>query len=187
MRHIDQAMVNYLDAKLAPNGLARHAIDIKDARLLFGLAAESCVGIHESGGNNKGPMVELIQETIGKAEREPWCMAFVQTCLAYAELKTGVISPIHPSEGCLDVWEKTTLNKRVRVSPLKYAIVIFQHEGTSKGHTGIVIEPVKDSHVLSVEGNTNKDGSRDGDGVFLKRRDWIRNGDLRTLGFLKPF
>lgn len=185
MRHIEQAMVNYLDAKLAPNGLAQHAIDIKDARLVFGLAAESCVGIHESGGNNKGPLVEAIQRSIGKAQRQSWCMDFVECMLAYAELKTGIESPIFPSESCLEVWNKTPLFKRVKVSPLKYAIILWRHDNDpGHGHTGIVIEPVKDSHLLVVEGNTP--GSN-GDGVFLKRRDWIRNGDLKTLGFLKPF
>lgn len=186
MRHIDQAMVNYLDAKLAPNGLAQHAIDIKDARLVFGLAAEACVGIHESGGNNHGPMVELIQKTIGRAEGESWCMAFIQTMLAYAELKTGIESPVYPSEGCLEVWEKTPIFKRVKVQPLKYAIVVWKHEKSpGHGHTGVVIEPVKDSHLLTLEANTTGDSGVDG--IYLKRRDWIRNGDLRTLGFLKPF
>ena len=46
------------------------------------LAAEACVGIREQGGNNKGPLVELMQKTVdGKAQAEAWCMAFVQSML----------------------------------------------------------------------------------------------------------
>lgn len=180
-------MVNWLEAKLSTNGLAQYAIDTKDARLLFGLAAEACVGIREQGGNNRGPMVELIQETIGRAEGESWCMAFVQTCLAYAELKTGIQSPIVATEGCMDCWDRTPQSQRVKTSPLKYAIVIWNYEGTYKGHTGLITEVTLESYMRTVEGNTGSDGSRDGDGVYYKKRDWIRSGPLKRVGFLKPF
>lgn len=185
MRKIEQKMVNFIDAKLAANGLAQHAIDVKDARLVFGLAAESCVGIKESGGNNKGPMVELMQETIGNAEREAWCMAFVQTCLAYAELKTGVVSPIFASEHCRTVLTNSH-DQLVKTSPLKYAIIIWGHDGSSSGHTGVLTENNRESYMHTVEGNTGSD-MRDGDGVFYKKRDWVRTGNLVRLGFLKPF
>ncbi len=183
-RSIEQPMVNYLDAKLAANGLAQHAIDIKDARLVYGLAMESCVGIHEVGGNNSGPMVELIQKTIGGAVQEPWCMALNQTCLAYAELKTGIKSPVFASEHCQTVWEMTDREQRVKSSPLKYALVIWGLDGSSSGHTGVVIESHHGQWFKSVEGNTTGDGP---DGVYYKKRDWIRSGSLRVLGFLKPF
>lgn len=114
MRQIEKKMVDWLDTKLIGNGLAQRAISDKDARLLFRLAAEACVGIKESGGNNKGPMVELIQETIDGADREPWCMSFVQTCLAYAEKKTGIKSPIAAGEHCLSVWTSTPKSARVK-------------------------------------------------------------------------
>src|SRR5574343_9032 len=101
MRRIEPTMVKWLDSKLAGNGLAQDAIARKDARLLFRLAMESCVGIREKGGNNSGPMVELIQETIDGADKDPWCMSLVQTCIAYAEKRTGKSSPIFASEHCL--------------------------------------------------------------------------------------
>lgn len=186
-RNIEQKMVNFIDAKLASNGLAQHAINTKDSRLLFGLAAEACVGIRESGGNNMGPMVELIQQTVGRAEGEAWCMAFVQTCLAYAELKCGVRSPIFVSEHCRTVWQMTDQEQRVKISPLKYAIVIWGKDGSSSGHTGIVIEAKKNSHIMTIEGNTGSQDARDGDGIYYKKRDWLRTGSLVRLGFLRPF
>lgn len=183
-RSIEQKMVNFLDAKLAANGLAQHAIDIKDARLVFGLAMEACVGIVEVGGNNSGPMVELIQKTIGGAVEEPWCAALVQTCLAYAELKTGIVSPVFATEHCQTMWEMTPHGQRVKSSPLKYAIVIWGNEGSSSGHTGIVIESHHGQWMRTIEGNTTGDGP---DGVYYKKRDWIRTGSLVRLGFLRPF
>lgn len=190
-RIIKPKMVDYLDAKLAANGLAQHAIDIKDARLVFGLAAESCVGIREVGGNNMGPMVELIQSTVGRAEGEPWCLAFVQTCIAYAELKTGIKSPVIPSEHCRTTWEHTPKSARVQYRPNRYALVFWGYDGSSSGHVGIYLEGSfkhnKGVSFRSIEGNTNSDGAREGDGVYYKNRDWMRTGNLIKLGFMKPF
>ena len=186
MRKIEQRMINFLDAKLTANGLAQHAIDIKDARLLFGLACEACVGIMEKGGNNKGPMVELLQETIGRAEGEPWCASFVMTCLAYAEFKTGIKSPVYATEHVRTMWAETPKDQRVKRSPIKYAIVIWGKENSSSGHTGVVIDSAPGQWLRTIEGNTGAD-ARDGDGVYYKKRDWIRTGSLLKLGFLKPF
>lgn len=190
MRVIQSRMVDFLDAKLSSNGLAQHAIDVKDARLLFGLAAEACVGIKENG-SNKGPMVELIQKTIGRAEGEPWCMSFVQTCLAYAELKTGVKSPVIPSEHCRTTWTATVKSLRVKARPGRYAIVFWGYEGKSSGHVGILLEATyrqnRGELMYTCEGNTNDQGGREGDGVYYKTRDWFRTGSLVRLGFLKPF
>ncbi len=187
MRQIEPALVDWIDAKLVGNGLAKLALETKDARLLFGLAAEACVGIVESGGNNNGPLVKLIQDTIGKPEREPWCMAFVQSCLAYAELKTNIRSGIYASEHCVSVWNQTPEILRVRSSPLKYAIVIWRKDNSNSGHTGLVLETDRRQWFKSIEGNSAVDGSRDGDCVGYHHRDWIRNGNLARIGFLKPF
>lgn len=186
LRKIEPEMVRYLDLKLQLNGMAQHAISVKDARTVFGLAMEACVGIVEVGGNNMGPMVKLIQETIDGANKEPWCMALVQTCLAYAELKTGIASPVFATEHCMTCLRETAQDARVKRSPLKYAIVIWQHSGTDNGHTGILIEP-RQVTMRTVEGNTGSNGGRDGDGVYVKERSRTRNGDLIVRGFLKPF
>lgn len=187
MRKIEPDLVAWIDKKLAGNGLAKLAVETKDSRMLFGLAAEACVGIVESGGNNSGPLVRLLQDTIGKPEKEPWCMAFVQSCLAYSELKIGVMSPIYPSEHCMTVWNSSPPDQRVKSSPLKYAIIIWKQDNSSAGHTGITLEVNPGQWFKSVEGNTGADGGRDGDGVYYKHRNWNRAGSLLRVGFLKPF
>lgn len=187
LREIEPDLVYLIDQRLYGNGLAQQAILHKDARMVFGLAAESLVGIREKGGNNKGREVELIQKTIGDAEQEPWCMAFVQSMLAYAELKCEAKSPVFVTEHVMTCWRETPVAQRVKMAPLKYAIVIWRHEHTDSGHTGVVIENNQQSSMITVEGNTNGDGSREGDGIYVKKRDWIRNGDLIKQGFLKPF
>jgi hypothetical protein len=191
-REIEPAMVLWLDKKLAENGLAQLAIKEKKARLLFQLAAEACVGIREKTGHNDGPMVELIQKTIGGAGGEAWCMAFIQTALAYVEVKTGIKSPVYGGEHCLTVWAKTDETQRVLKIPAPGAIIIWKHGKTINGHTGI-LRQWKTSSMFCVEGNTNagltQDGSieREGGGVYLTKRNTIRNGSMAIVGFLKPF
>lgn len=191
MRQIKPEMIAYLDKKLALNGLAQHAILEKDARTLFTEAARVCVGIKELTGNNDGPMVELIQETIGEAEGEAWCMSFVQTCLAYAEIKTGEKSPIPASEHCLTVWNETHSDFIVKRTPLPGAIAIWRHGTSQRGHTGVVLS-CGEKEFTAVEGNTSNSifGTiiRDGGGVYVtKRKRSTNTGSMRLVGFLKPF
>jgi len=184
MRSIEKKMVEFLDSKLASNGLAGAAIKAKDARTVFRLAAEACVGIKETS-HNAGAMVELIQETVGSAVKEPWCASFVQTCLAYAEKKTGIKSPIYPSEHCLTMWRNSPKSSRVKIAPLPGAIIIWQHGSSEAGHTGLVLEYGSRS-MSTVEGNTGSD-MREGDGVYFKTRSKTANGRMKVVGFLKPF
>lgn len=193
IRDIEPKMVEFLDGKLSGNGLAQHAKEIGDARLVFTLAMEACVGIREVGGNNSGPMVELIQETVGRHSREAWCMALVQTCLSYAEKQTGKKSPIIATEHCLTAWETTPHEQRVKHIPARGAIIIWRHGDSTNGHTGIVLDyHNQPGKMLTVEGNTEKGIvgghiERDGGGVYLVERDAIGSYDMRIMGYLKPF
>ena len=191
-RKITTKAFDYIDSKLKANGAAQDAIARKDARSLLNYAAEACVGIREVGGNNKGPLVQEIQKTVdNKASSEAWCMAFVQTMLAYVEKKLGVKSPIFESEHCLTVWGKTSKVQRVKSIPLPGAIIIWQHGKTTNGHTGFVME-FAGKTFEAVEGNTESGivGDkvvRDGGGVYRTIRSTKKNGDMTIVGYLKPF
>jgi hypothetical protein len=187
MRTIEPEMIKWLDDRLKDNGLVWQAMVDANPRLVFRCAMEACVGIRESAGNNMGPMVKLLQRTIGEAVKEPWCMSLVQTCLAYAERKCGVLSRIYPTEHCMTCWRETPGMSRVKNIPLPGAIIIWRNGSSDAGHTGMVVEAVRGNYLLTVEGNTGADGSRDGDGVYHKKRDWYADGSLKRIGFLKPF
>lgn len=190
---LEPEMIAFLDERLKDNGLAQHAIATKDGRLLLVETAKVCVGIREKTGNNDGPMVELIQKTIdGQAEHEPWCMAFVQTCIAYVVHTLGIPSKIAHSEHCLTVWKGTPIKQRVREIPLPGAIAIYKHGTTQNGHTEIVL--ACDGKTLhNVGGNTtgsenpNKPIDREGNGVFYTVRPVRPLGSMKLVGFLKPF
>lgn len=212
MRKIKPALVNLIDGKLRDNGAARQALIDKDARSLLVYAAEACVGEHEEGGDNHGTFVELCQKTVDNAAvGESWCMAFVESMIAYVETKLGVTSPIFSAENCLSVWEKSPDEQLVQRFPLRGAIVIWRHKKSSskvanpsgtgkrefkysgKGHTGFVLEfdyDETEKKMTTIEGNTNERGSSNGDGVYKKTRDKHKEGgssDLEVVGFLIPF
>lgn len=192
MREIKYEMVQFLNDKLMNNAIAKMAIETKNPRLLFIEAVKACYGIREKSNRNDGPMVELIQETIGSHNNEAWCMAFMQTCLAYCEEVTGIISPLAASEHCLTTWAKSPIEQRVKYRPLAGAIVIWQHGKSSNGHTGMVLDC--DGKIFhSIEGNTTGGNSpegevvRDGGGVYYNTRSMKGNGAMRVKGYLKPF
>lgn len=188
-RSIRPELVKLIDKKLSSNGLAQLAIEKKDARAVMMFAAESCVGEKESGGNNKGSFVELCQKTVdGSAVSEPWCMAFDQSMIAYAEVKTGVKSEIFSSEHCLTVWRKSPIKLRVKRYPGWGAMAIWQNGDSEAGHTGFVssYEGQNAKSMETVEGNTGKLFS-DGDGVFAKTRNTKADGKMKVVGFLIPF
>jgi len=185
MRQIEKKLVLWLDEKLKTNGLAQKSIENKDARTLFRLAAEACVGIKETSPNG-GPMVELFQETIGSAVKESWCASFAQSCLAYAEKKTGIKSPVYPSELCSEIWAKTPKSQRVKKIPAPGAITIWQRGNTIYGHTGLMIEFIGTKFV-SLEGNTSDSNMSNGDCVAIKTRSSKATGNLKVLGWIKPF
>lgn len=193
MRKLQDDLYKYIRNRVAFLGAYKEAVDSKDARSLVIIAAQALVGVHEVGGNNRGPIVELIQKTVdGVAGGEAWCMAMAQSCIAFAEVTTGIKSPIVSSEGCLYTFNKTPIEQRVRKIPLPGAIVIWQHGNTAQGHTGIVT--ASDGEIVeTVEGNTDSgigdNGSivRDGGGVYRNRRPFLGVGNMHLVGFLKPF
>lgn len=186
MRNIEKKLVEWLDKKLATNGLAQKSIEDKDARTLFRLAAEACVGEKEIT-HNKSPLIELLQKTVdGSADREPYCMCAVQSWLAYAEKKTGIKSPIFASEHCLTVWAKTPKSSRVKKIPAQGAIVIWQHGTSSAGHTGVMLS-YENKTMNTCEANTGSQSMREGDGIFYRTRSTTATGRMKVVGYLKPF
>jgi hypothetical protein len=198
MRNIENEMVEYLDKKLKDNALASHAISDKDARLLFRLAIEACVGISEATGRNDGKMVRLIQETIGDAQGEPWCMALMQTGIAYAEKKCGVKSEIFESELCSSVWNNSPKSLRVKSVPAPGALAVWGDIGANgklktSGHVEMVVSYKDDGTFSAIGGNTSgttKPGSevnRDGNACVYTKRSIKPTKKRKLLGFLKPF
>lgn len=121
-------------------------------------------------GSNGGPQVTQYLKSVGLGAGYAWCMAFVHWCVARASEEQGIKNPLLKTAGVMMQYNGTVLRKLPKTSssvkPGDIFIMQFAH-GT--GHTGFVKE-VKKGYIVTVEGNTNDDGSREGYEVAERER-----------------
>jgi hypothetical protein len=141
--------------------------------------AQAEIGVEEIDGTNCGPRVNEYKAatTLDPKQPWPWCAAFV-CWVAREAMKAAQIQetatfrrPKTASAWGFEAWslaqDKTTSTKKPHAGDIRPGdIVVFTFS-----HIGIAIsEPDKKGFVETVEGNTDSSGSREGGGVFLKRR-----------------
>ncbi|MBB6109702.1 CHAP domain-containing protein [Mucilaginibacter lappiensis] len=127
------------------------------------------IGVREKTGHNDGIKVETYLHYVGLPKGNPWCASFV--CWAY-----GQASVKNPKSGyCPDLFaSRYVIYKRgIKINneaPQKGDVwgLYFPEKGRV-AHVGFVDE-WQSKYVITVEGNTNDAGSREGDGVYRKRR-----------------
>lgn len=127
--------------------------------------AEKEVGVKERSGNNDGERVELYLKYIGLPKGHAWCAAYTSWVYGKAGLskpRTGWTPALFPE------------NRLVKKPKPADLFGIYFPSLKRIAHTGFVIS-IKSDWVLTIEGNTNIEGGREGDGVYKKRR------HLRTI------
>lgn len=122
--------------------------------------AKAEIGIRELSGKNDGKRVEEYLATVNLKKGEPWCAAFV----SWVFVKAGYATP-------RTGWSPVLFNSRVNTKEISPGNVLGIWFPNLKriAHVGMV-EQQQDDWVFSIEGNTNPAGSREGDGVYRKRR-----------------
>lgn len=143
--------------------------------------AESKVGVRERGGPNKGPALQEFFDADSYDPNGPkpgddgyaWCAAFV--CWAvYQTVKDRRITfkrPTTPGAWDYERWAKdqdgSVMLKKPPLWDIKRGdIVVFK-----TSHIGIAVSDARaNGTVLTVEGNTNGSGGREGDGVYARTR-----------------
>lgn len=156
--------------------------------------AKNQIGVVENPlGSNRGPEVDKYLRTVGldpKKDSFPWCVAFTFYCYQQAALQLEADNPHVKTAGVLDHWNKAkgrtgalrithaqAIANPILVTPGALFIMDF---GSGNGHTGIVLE-VANGRMVTCEGNTSNNGSREGIGVF--RRDSRKITDINK-GFI---
>lgn len=112
------------------------------------------------------------------SDGQPWCLTFAQWCL----WQTGIEVPDKArSASCRTSVYAFKKAGRLTEWPVTGAIVFYGPAGRT--HAGLVTG-WDDTFVYAVEGNTNADGSAEGNGVYAKKR--LRRDDY-VHGYGLPY
>ena len=158
------------DNKTTPDPYAKERIRILQI-------ASSQLGVREATGKNDGAAVAAYLNATGLKVGYPWCAAYVSWVFKTA----GYTQP-------RTAWSPALFPKaRQSLEPLPANLFGIYYANLKRiAHVGFVVK-IDKSWIISIEGNTNMDGSREGNGVYQKRRhmrtvcayaDWIAKGGV---------
>jgi len=168
-------------------------------KLICEFAAQN-VGQQEKP-NNSGfinPAFEKQMTLVGFNPGESWCCLFAELCWSHAfgRLQPAGVAKVSAlfSESCLKTWSnaKTSKDFKIGMTPKAGAVALFQHGTGWTGHAAIVTsyDPKADKdNFLTIEGNTNAAGGREGIEVARKKRPLTfakKPNALNLLGFIYP-
>lgn len=161
------------------------------ATLALGMAVSQLGVMEDPPGSNAGPQVNAYLKSVGLGGGYFWCMAFVYWCFNEAAKQAGKPNPFPKTAGCIDAWNKVRAKSPQRLitraqamadpSLVKPGQVFILDYGKGMGHTGFVRQSFG-GPLLTIEGNSNSGGSRNGLGVFELNRRKIPDPLLR--GFI---
>jgi hypothetical protein len=140
--------------------------------------ARAEIGVCEAPpGSNRGPRVDEYLRRVGL---DPvtgcfaWCAAFVYFCFDTAAADSNRRNPLVKTAGVLAAWNQAERHGARRISPLEAAAqpglvkpgqIFVLDYGRGVGHMGL-IAAIRGGKLVTIEGNTNDGGSREGIGVF---------------------
>ncbi len=152
----------------AANGRHKHLASSGEQRDCLRELYLSQVGVREVGGNNRGPEVKAYLKSVGLGENYPWCAAFVSWCFLQVEIEAPISAWV-PSFALSDkmIYKQGKVLKRI--PKFGDVLLIWFKNLKRPAHIGF-IDQWSEKWIITVEGNTNKNGSREGDGVYRKRR-----------------
>lgn len=123
------------------------------------------LGVVEKSGHNDGERILEYLSVTGLPEGYPWCAAFVAWCHLQVKIKapTSAYSP--------DWFKSNVIWKQGKgTTPQKGDVFGIYFDSLGRvAHVGFVRKWDK-GMLLTVEGNSNPEGGRDGYGVFQRRR-----------------
>lgn len=127
------------------------------------------IGVREATGHNDGDRVELYLASCNRHKGDAWCAAFVNWTLeenSCSRAESGWSPSWHPKSKL--IYRPSANIYKSQPQPGDVFGIWFSKLGRL-AHTGF-IDQWGDDIVITVEGNTNEAGSREGDGVYRKRR-----------------
>lgn len=146
---------------------------------------DSQMGVREATGHNDGPQVEQYLRYTGLGKGNAWCAAFVCWVLGQAGVenpRTAWAVSLFPKEKLIWKQGNSHATGNTQLATKKASVFGLYFPSLKRiAHCGF-IDQWGETQVITVEGNTNDQSSREGDGVYRKRRpikslyavaDWI--------------
>lgn len=163
---------NRLKVSLPDERPAIASFDLPD---LVARMAESKIGTREKGRNNEGAEIDEFESAtwLDPKDLNPWCASFICWCIRealgqFAGTPPKWKRPQTPGAWDFERWakeQKLDLKKPPSGDIKRGDIVIYTFS-----HIGIAVADSNSFGVECVEGNTNENGSRDGNVVAKKTR-----------------
>ena len=147
--------------------------DMMDGNNVVAIATKE-IGVRETT-QNRGVQVEIYLKSVGLDYSHgytypgfSWCAAFVKWCMIKANIVTPGMNAMAAS--CYNpdnvVYSDSVFHKAF--APGDIFTIYFESLGRV-GHCGI-ISNINGNILSTIEGNTNNDGSRNGNGVYARSR-----------------
>lgn len=141
--------------------------------------ARTQIGVREVPlGSNAGPQVKQYLASVDLPTGYAWCAAFVYWCNREACKKLGVPNIVPKTGGVLNMFNNAKGACITKIDAKNGAInpdavrpgdiFVMQFKG-GVGHIGFV-DKISGDTIITIEGNTDPAGGREGIGVFSKRR-----------------
>lgn len=154
--------------------------------------AKKYLGFRELPGNAGfvDKLFEMKLRVLGWKKGQAWCSYFMWLVFieAIADRKDELNKLF--SAGAVKTFDNfKTAGFKITQDPTVGALVIWQKYvngvPTWQGHAGICIEVLEDGEYVTIEGNTNAMGGREGDRVATKvRKTAIKANGLNIKGFI---
>jgi len=156
--------------------------DIRDCVLE---AAYESIGVTEVGGSNRGKDVESYLATVKFGPGAAWCGAWyanrLSQCISitdmeqYMPISHYAYTPNYTKHEDAIIWKSWTREKftysKHRPPRSGDAFLLWNKRLNRIAHVGMIDYWSPGTRLVTIEGNTNDEGSRDGDGVFVRYRD----------------
>jgi peptidoglycan hydrolase-like protein with peptidoglycan-binding domain len=146
-------------------------------------------------GSNRGPQVDEYLRAVGidpARGSHAWCVAFVYWCFRQASLSLDAPNPMTKTAGVLALWRAAgrspqakiirAADSMAKIDRIARGQIFAISTGGGFGHAGLV-DGIQDGKLVTIEGNTNDGGSREGIGVFRRTSRTIASVNLGFIGY----
>jgi hypothetical protein len=148
--------------------------------------------IHESGGDNRGQLVERMLRDVGAPPGAPWCAAYVRRAGYYALLDpaTGRSRwPLPATAACQVLADFARANGILASAPVRGDVFLMWNDVLGGfHHTGFVwsVTDAASGYVCTtLEGNTSEGSFPNGDSVAIRIRTFSRGGTTRFIDWTR--